>query len=78
MAAPNVVYNVYLFANDNPLYLDSPATILIVAVTATVLVVPQFASLLFLVICRARKCFPWQAVNNSFESDASKTTRASS
>ena len=78
MAAPNVLYNIYLFANDDPLYLDSPGTILAVAVTATVLVVPQLISLALLVVCRAFGRFPWQATNNSFESDALKTTRASS
>jgi hypothetical protein len=77
MAGPNVVYNTYLFAIDDPLYLDSPATILVVAVTAIFLVVPQCVSLCFLVVCRARKCFPWQATNYSFESDAAEPRTSS-
>ncbi|MFL6575900.1 MAG: hypothetical protein ACJ8MR_04755 [Povalibacter sp.] len=69
IAAPNVAYNAYLFAKDDPLYLDSPGTIIVVAVSAAVLVIPQLVSLVLLVACRAFRRFPWQAINNTLESD---------
>ena len=49
LAAPNVVYNFVLFFSHDPLYLDSPGTILVVAVNAILFVVPPLviAILLF-------------------------------
>ncbi len=40
LAGPNVVYNFMLYFRDDPLYLDSPGTILSVAVNAVLFVVP--------------------------------------
>ncbi|MFN5993099.1 MAG: hypothetical protein ACK45Y_03285 [Betaproteobacteria bacterium] len=39
--APNVIYNFWEFATDNPIYLDSPGTILAVAVYGVFLTVPS-------------------------------------
>jgi len=52
MVAPGVVYNFALFAVNDPLYLDSPGTILVVATNALVLVVP---ALLVLVLLLSRR-----------------------
>ena len=38
---PMVILNVVAFVRDDPLYLDSPATIFVVAIDALVLVVPS-------------------------------------
>ena len=39
--APQVIDNMYAFASGNPLYLDSPATIIVVAVLALFVTVPS-------------------------------------
>jgi len=52
LAAPNVVYNFVLFFSDDPLYLDSPGTILVVAVHAILFVIPPSAIAVLLVWSR--------------------------
>jgi hypothetical protein len=39
--APMVLYNFYAFASGNPLYQDSPATIIVVAILALFITVPS-------------------------------------
>jgi hypothetical protein len=52
LAAPNVIYNVVLFVKRDPLYLDSPGTILIVAVNAILFVIPPLCVLVMLPLKR--------------------------
>ena len=42
VSAPMVLYNAYAFLTRHPLYQDSPATILVVAVIAVFVTIPTF------------------------------------
>ena len=53
-AGPNVIYNLVLFFRDDPLYLDSPATILLVVVDAILFVIPALGILALLPWARRR------------------------
>ena len=52
-AGPDIVANAIAFAMDDPMYVDSPATIFIVAIQALFCLVP--AILLILLLLRARR-----------------------
>jgi len=55
LSVPMVVYNCYLFITNDDLYLDSPATIFVVAIYTILFVIPALASVISLIL--ARKCF---------------------
>jgi hypothetical protein len=42
ITAPSVIYNIYAFLTQHPLYQDSPATIFVVAVIALLVTLPSF------------------------------------
>jgi hypothetical protein len=42
---PGVIYNFYAFLTNDPLYLDSPGTILVVGITAIIFLVPALVIL---------------------------------
>ncbi len=52
-AGPDIVANVYAFAVDDPLYVDSPLTIMVVGLEALIVMVP--AIVLLLLLLRARR-----------------------
>jgi hypothetical protein len=62
LAGPNVIYNVVLYFRDDPRYLDSPGTILIVSVNAVLFVLPALCILGLLLRVRTK-----MSPNNSFE-----------
>jgi hypothetical protein len=45
LAGPNVVYNFILYFRDDPMYLDSPGTILVAALNAILFVIPALCIL---------------------------------
>ena len=66
LAAPNVIHNAMLFLRDDPLYVDSPATILIVAVSAALFVLPAVCVLAMLPFAR-RQLPPSNALEQTRE-----------
>jgi len=68
--APWAIYNFYAFLTDHPLYLDSPATIFVVAVSSIVLLVPAVLVLALMVAFRKRP-------NRTVERDGPQAARPS-
>jgi hypothetical protein len=62
LVGPMVTKNVYLYFTDHPLYLESPGTIITIAVSAVVYVIPAIA-IMCLLIAKRRHLAP----NNSLE-----------
>jgi hypothetical protein len=54
LAGPNVIYNFVLYFRDDPLYLDSPGTILVVGVKAILFVIPALCILALLPWARGK------------------------
>jgi len=67
---PWAIYNFYTFLTDHPLYLDSPATIFVVAINSIVLLVPAVLVLVLMVVSRKRP-------NNTVERDGPQAARPS-
>jgi hypothetical protein len=54
LAGPNVVHNFMLYFRDDPLYQDSPGTILIASVNAVLFVIPALCILALLLWARTK------------------------
>lgn len=52
LVAPRDIYNYFLYFTDDPRYLDSPGTILVVAVSTVIFVIPALVIVVLLVATR--------------------------
>jgi carbon starvation protein CstA len=59
---PWAIYNFYAFATDHPRYLDSPATIFVVAINCLVLLVPALIILVLMFIWRKQTRTPVERI----------------
>lgn len=55
---PWAIYNLYLYLADDPLYLDSPAAIIVVGANALVLLMPALVVLAFMLAAVRRRALP--------------------